>query len=96
MWNYKAIVVLALASARADEQYHEAALTKRRAVGEELLHEAALSTRWIRRLGAALNPRLVERDRKRLVDDANAIVRAVARDIKLRDRIMEYEPNGEL
>lgn len=90
------IVVLALASARADEQYHEAALTKRRAVGEELLHEATLSTRWFRRLGAALNSRLAEKDRKRLVEDANAIVRAVARDTKLRDRIMEDEPNGEL
>ncbi|MBB6053461.1 hypothetical protein [Armatimonas rosea] len=58
------------------------------------LHEEALSTRWIRRLGAALNPRLTEKDQKRLMDDANAIVRAVARDSKLRDRIMDYGCDG--
>lgn len=63
---------------------------------EGLLHESALSTRWIRRLGATLNPQLTEKDRKRLRDDANAIVRAVARDTKLRDRMMDDGPNGEL
>jgi hypothetical protein len=56
---------------------------------EGALHEAALSTRWIRRLGAALNQQLTEKDRKRLLGDANAIVRAVARDTGLRDRLME-------
>jgi hypothetical protein len=60
------------------------------------LHNFVLERLWFRRLGAALNPQLTEKDRKRLVNDANAIVRAVARDTKLRDRIMEYEPNGEL
>lgn len=63
-------------------------------VGEGVLHEAALSSRWLRRLGAALNPTLSEKDRKRLVDDANAIVRAVARDTSLRDRIMDYGCDG--
>ena len=53
------------------------------------LHNFVLERLWFRRLGAAFNPRLTEKDRKRLVDDANAIVRAVARDTKLRDRIME-------
>ena len=57
------------------------------------LHNAVLERLWFRRLGAALNPCLAEKDHKRLVGDANAIVRAVARDTKLRDRIMEYEPN---
>ncbi len=71
-------------------------LTLAHVVGEGLLHEATLSSRWFRRMGAALNPQLQEKDRKRLVEDANAVVRALARDTKLRDRIMEYEPNGEL
>lgn len=63
---------------------------------DDLLHESALSTRWIRRLGAALNPQLTEKDRKRLVGDANAIVRAVARDTSLRDRIMDYGCDGAI
>jgi hypothetical protein len=53
------------------------------------LHNFVLERLWFRRLGAALNPRLTEKDRKRLVDDANAIVRAVAQNTKLRDRLME-------
>jgi hypothetical protein len=60
------------------------------------LHPMVLERLWFRRLGAVLNPRLTEKDRKRLMEDANAIVRTVARDTKLRDRIMEDEPNGEL
>lgn len=62
---------------------------------DELLHESALSTRWIRRLGASLNPRLTEKDRKRLVEDATAIVRAVARDTSLRDRLMASTELGK-
>ena len=55
----------------------------------ELLHEAALSTRWLRRLGAALNPDIDPKDAKRLRDDSNALIRAVARDAGLRERILE-------
>lgn len=57
-------------------------------IGENLLHEAALSSRWIKRLGAALNARTRGADQERLIDDANALVRAVMRDPALRGRLL--------
>lgn len=61
------------------------------AVGEALLHEAALSTRWLRRLGVALNPNTAPADQERLREDANALVRAVARDAALREQVLKGE-----
>jgi hypothetical protein len=45
---------------------------------EALLHECALSTNWLRRLGAAMNEKTPEKDLRRLRNDANRLVRAVA------------------
>jgi len=54
----------------------------------ELLNETALSPRWQRRLGATLNPSVEAKDLKRLQADANALVRAVAQNPFLRERIL--------
>jgi hypothetical protein len=59
----------------------------------KILHDAVLSSSWHYRLGAALNPRLTDTERNRLCADSNAIVRAVARDTTLRDRLMERALN---